>query len=111
MSNLSRASIEPLSGSLGAMVSGLDLRGGLDDATVSELRDLILDRLVLVLPDQNLSVADIPLTTVTVFKGDTNAKAHTFSYWVGIKGYGQIAQIISDFAAAHPTSCQGIFSE
>lgn len=66
---------------------------------------------LLVLGDQDLSVADIPLTTVTVFKGNTNAKAHTFSYWVGIKGYGQIAQIISDFALALPTSCRGIFSE
>jgi len=80
-------------------------------AQVEKLRKELIDAGGLLLPDQNLSVADIPLTTVTVFKGNTNAKAHTFSYWVGIKGYGQISQIISDFSLAHTTSCQGIFSE
>ena len=80
-------------------------------AQVEKLRRELIDAGGLVLPDQNLSVADIPLTTVTVFNGGTNAKAHTFSYWVGIKGYGQIAQIISDFSLAHTTSCQGIFSD
>ncbi len=55
MSNLSRATIEPLSGSLGAQVAGLDLRKDLDPATVSALRALLLDRLVLLFPDQHLS--------------------------------------------------------
>ncbi len=78
-------------------------------ALAEKLRKELIDAGGLTLPDQNLSVADIPLTTVTVFKGNTNAKAHTFSYWVGFKGYAKIAQIISDFSSAHPTSCQGIF--
>jgi len=78
-------------------------------ALVEKLRRELINADGLSLPDQNISVADIPLTTVTVFKGNTNARAHTFSYWIGIKGYGKIAQIISDFSTAHPTSCQGIF--
>jgi taurine dioxygenase len=55
MSNLSQATIEPLSGSLGVQVSGLELRKDLDEATVADLRKLILDRLVLLFPDQHLS--------------------------------------------------------
>jgi taurine dioxygenase len=55
MTNLSGAKIEPLSGSLGAQVAGLDLRKDLDPATVSALRALLLDRLVLLFPDQHLS--------------------------------------------------------
>lgn len=50
--------VEPLSGSLGAQVEGLDLRRDLDDATVAELRALLLERLVLVFPDQHLTSDD-----------------------------------------------------
>ncbi len=55
MANLSGSKIESLSGSLGAQVEGMDLRSDLDDETVAGLRRLLLDRLVLVFPDQNLS--------------------------------------------------------
>lgn len=58
MSRLSHARIESLSGSLGAQVSGLDLRQDLDESTVAELRSLLLDRLVLLFPDQHLSPDD-----------------------------------------------------
>ena len=55
MAILSAAKIEPLSGSLGARVGGLDLRRDLDPETVAALRTLLLDRLVLLFPDQHLS--------------------------------------------------------
>ncbi len=55
MSHLPQATVEPLSGSLGVLVSGLDLRRDLDAETVKELRALVLERLVLVFPDQSLS--------------------------------------------------------
>jgi taurine dioxygenase len=55
MTNLSESTIEPLSGSLGAQVGGLDLRKDLDESTIGELRRLLLDRLVLLFPDQHLS--------------------------------------------------------
>lgn len=55
MPDLSGAQIEPLSGSLGAEVSNLDLRNDLDDETVAALRALLLEKLVLVFPDQALS--------------------------------------------------------
>jgi alpha-ketoglutarate-dependent taurine dioxygenase len=46
---------EPLSGSLGAEVRGIDLKRGLDAATVAALRRLVLDRLALFFPDQFLT--------------------------------------------------------
>ena len=63
------------------------------------------------LPDQNIFVSDVPLTTVTVFVGDTDAKADTFSYWLGTGAYTTIDQKIASFMAAHPVSCQGFVSE
>ena len=55
MPDLSGVRIEPLSGSLGAEVSNIDLRDGLDRETVAALRALLLEKLVLVFPDQSLS--------------------------------------------------------
>lgn len=46
---------EPLSGSLGLRIDGLDLRRDLSAATVALLRQLLLERLVLLFPDQSLS--------------------------------------------------------
>lgn len=55
MPALSGVQIEPLSGSLGAEVSHIDLRSDLDQETVAALRALLLEKLVLVFPDQALS--------------------------------------------------------
>jgi alpha-ketoglutarate-dependent taurine dioxygenase len=50
--------VEPLGGSLGAQVTGLDLRTDLDEQSIRALRRLILERLVVFLPDQHLSSAE-----------------------------------------------------
>ena len=83
---------------------------GASEAEVLALQKALIDAGGMSLPDQNLSVADIPLTTVTVFRGDTNARAHTFSYWTNDAEYAALGQVISDFMTAHPVSCQGISS-
>ena len=51
--------------------------------------------------DQNLFVADIPMTTVTVFAGGTNSLAHTFSYWTGSGSYESVQEVLGEFQAAH----------
>ena len=57
-------SVEPLSTSVGARVTGVDLRGGLDDATMNEIRQAWLDHFVVVVPGQDLSGDDqIAFTT------------------------------------------------
>jgi taurine dioxygenase len=58
MTTVSELKVEPVSGSLGTQVEGLDLRTDLDEATVAQLRQLLLDRLVLFFPDQHLSPDD-----------------------------------------------------
>ena len=78
-------------------------------AGTTRVSDTVVDRLVkdledaggFKLSDQTITVSDVPLTTVTVFRGDTNAKAHTFSYWLGIDQYAKIAQVIDDFYNAY----------
>jgi taurine dioxygenase len=47
--------IEPISGALGAVIHGLDLSRKLDDATVKNIRKALLDHLVLVFPQQDLT--------------------------------------------------------
>lgn len=55
--------VEPLAGSLGARVTGLDLTRPLDDAEVAALRAAILDHLVVVLPDQPMTLDDLERLT------------------------------------------------
>jgi taurine dioxygenase len=55
MTSASSFQTEPVSGSLGLQVTGLDLRSDLHEATVSALRRLLLERLVLFFPEQFLS--------------------------------------------------------
>ena len=51
--------VTPISGAVGAEVSGIDLRAPLDAATVAALRWAFLDHLVLFFRDQPLSDADL----------------------------------------------------
>lgn len=47
--------------------------------------------------DQVRPVADLPLTTVTVFADDASSTSHTYSYWIGSTAQQSIGQIINDF--------------
>lgn len=51
-------SVEPLSDALGARLTGVDLRGELDDATMNDIRRAWLDHFVIVIPGQDLSGDD-----------------------------------------------------
>jgi taurine dioxygenase len=55
LATMSRLEIQPLSGALGAEISGVDLAGSLDDTTVGELRAALLEHAVIFLRDQALS--------------------------------------------------------
>ena len=52
---LMELNVEPMSDVLGARVTGIDLRDGLDAATFAELRRIWLDHLVILLPGQDIS--------------------------------------------------------
>jgi alpha-ketoglutarate-dependent taurine dioxygenase len=47
--------VEPISGALGAEISGVDISGPLDDRTVAELRQALLDHLVIFIHDHSLT--------------------------------------------------------
>jgi taurine dioxygenase len=51
-------SVERLSPAIGARVSGVDLRAGLDDATMTGIREAWLENFVIVVPGQELSGDD-----------------------------------------------------
>ena len=51
-------SVETLSEAIGARISGADLRGGLDDATMNDIRQVWLDHFVVVIPGQDMAGDD-----------------------------------------------------
>lgn len=53
--NFQRIRLQPISGSLGAIVHGVDLRGPLDEATYGEIKQALLDNLVLFFRDQDIT--------------------------------------------------------
>ena len=46
-------------------------------------------------------IADVPLTTITVFSGATDARAHTFSFFLSIKQQGAAKALLESFIATH----------
>ncbi len=50
--------LRPVTGTIGAVVAGVDLRGGVDDALAAALHEALLEHLVLFLPEQHLSDED-----------------------------------------------------
>lgn len=50
--------VNPVSNAIGARITGVDLRGGLDEATMQAIRQAWLDNFVVVIPGQELSGDD-----------------------------------------------------
>lgn len=51
-------SVKPLSAAIGARITGVDLRGGLDDDVMREIRQAWIEHFVIVIPGQSLSGED-----------------------------------------------------
>jgi len=52
--------------------------------------------------DQNLIVADVPLSTLTVLMPKQDGRFHTFSYSIGFgPGYAEVSQLINDFIGSN----------
>jgi len=54
MTEFQRIEITPLSGAIGAEIHGVDIAKGIDDETIAEIRQALLDYLVVFFRDQNL---------------------------------------------------------
>lgn len=61
---------------------------------VREIWQDLVDAGAFTLPDQLTGAACLPMTSVTIFSGTTNARAHTFNYWVPDGPYAKITRII-----------------
>jgi hypothetical protein len=73
-----------------------------DPAVVSELAENLAAVGAFKACDEDAFVSDLPLTTVTVFRGETNSRAHTFSYWTPLTPQTQaVGTLISDFIATN----------
>ena len=65
------------------------------------LRDLYLVDVYTLCDQDTFAVSDIPLTTVTAFRGRTDAQTHTFSYWLGSGEYAGVSTRIGQFISDH----------
>jgi hypothetical protein len=73
----------------------------LTPAEIQQLRADLIAANVETLCDDPFQASDSPLTTVTYFRGATNASAHSFSYWSGFGGsYAAVDQVFLDLIAA-----------
>ena len=53
-----RMNIEPLTGAIGAEVSGVDLRGPISEEVFAEIHQALIDHLVIIFRDQDLSPSE-----------------------------------------------------
>jgi taurine dioxygenase len=56
MTTFERITVEPIAGALGAEIGGVNIADELDDATIGEIRQALLDHLVIFFRDQELPV-------------------------------------------------------
>jgi len=68
---------------------------------VDRLRSQLAANNGLTLSDQETQAQDLPMTTVTTFKGATNAASHTFSYWHPETDYEALKQVIEGFIVTY----------
>ncbi|MFT5049994.1 MAG: hypothetical protein ACI8QZ_001387 [Chlamydiales bacterium] len=68
---------------------------------VDRLRSSLATNNGLTLNDQAEQATDIPLTTVSVFRGATDAVCHSFSFWLAEEGYAGIKQTVDAFIIVH----------
>lgn len=86
-----------LSQASGAPNSGRNVSTVINPTTANNFLLTLNRHGVFRLLDQEATVTDVPLNTVTVFNGSTDAAAHTFSYWLGNGTYQPIQTTIDAF--------------
>ncbi len=47
--------------------------------------------------DQKEQVMDVPMTSISIFTGETDAVSHTFNYWLAGSEYGKVEHTIDRF--------------
>ncbi len=77
------------------------LTAALEPAEVQQLQKDLRQAGAYALPDQPLIGTDVPLSTLTVLRGGTDAVAHTYSYLFGTGGYAAPQQVIDNLMSTH----------
>ena len=57
MASYERITVSPIAGTLGAEIAGVDIGAGVDEATIAEIRQALLEHLVIFFRDQKMDVA------------------------------------------------------
>lgn len=72
-------------------------------AAINQLRTDLYAAGAFTLCDQDMFISDVPLNTITVYRGNMNGRFHTFNFWIGgtNNAYGNVLQIINDFVNTH----------
>ncbi len=65
--------------------------------TVQALKNALMQAGAMKLFDDARTVTDVPLHTLTMMQGAQDARAHTFSYWVGDGEYAVIDALLEEF--------------
>ncbi len=80
----------PLTGALGAEISGIDLREDLDDRQFADLRDALINHMVLVFPDQDLTAGQL------VALGQAFGDLHINPFVAGLDDHPEIMEVRSE---------------
>jgi taurine dioxygenase len=80
--------VTPLSPQIGAIVTGIDIASGFNDALVAELRALWLEHQVIVLREQQLSPEQLLRFATALGEPDT------YPFLTGLPGYPQVTEVL-----------------
>jgi len=89
MSN-TRIRLRPISGSLGAIIEGVDLRKPLDDATYAEIKRALLDNLVIFFRDQDITPDQ------QVDFGKRFGELHIHPFIPNLEGYPEVIRLYAE---------------
>ena len=89
MSN-TRIRLRPISGSLGAIIEGVDLRKPLDDATYADIKQALLDNLVIFFRDQDITPDQ------QVDFGKRFGELHIHPFIPNLEGYPEVIRLYAE---------------
>lgn len=85
--NYQRITLQPISGSLGAIIRGVNLSEPVDDELYGEIKQALLDKLVIFLPDQHITPDQ------QIAFGKRFGDLHIHPFIPNLKGYEEIIQL------------------
>ncbi len=85
-----KISLRPISGSLGAEINGVDLAAGLDDETYAEIKQALLDNLVIFFRNQDITPEQ------QIAFGKRFGELHIHPFIPSVPGYDEILRLFAE---------------